>query len=346
MTPDGRFLLTVEDEKEMVRLWEVATGRCLTTFNSHCDFDPDVPYSQGMQDDRRDRKSRWMSASISPDGRYALMSLVDDSLRLWEIASGQEIMTFEGHYEQVPAVCFSPDGRYALSGSWDMTVRLWDVDGVHSGRCLRTLHGHNGNVEAVCFSPDGRHGLSSSQDGSMRLWNLQTGECVRVIKGDAGGVVCITSDGRYALTSGATVRLWRLLDGQCLKTLEGYTKGCDGVRSVSLSFDDRYAISGGYDNTARLWEFDWEYEIPEPRDWDEGARPFLEVFLTLHAPKGPAGGSLFERPVWDDHDFRGLLLELGHRGYGWLRPEGVRRQLEKLTEEWKGPPELQPGERW
>ena len=35
-----------------------------------------------------------------------------------------------------------------------------------------------------------------------------------------------------------------------------------------------------------------------------------------------------------------LLVELGYQGYGRLRPEGVGRQLEKMTNVWKGPPPL------
>jgi len=50
------------------------------------------------------------------------------------------------------------------------------------------------------------------------------------------------------------------------------------------------------------------------------------------------------KPEWTEEDFQKLLTELQHRGYGWLRPEGVRHQLEKMTVEWNGPPPL-PWER-
>jgi WD40 repeat protein len=119
--------------------------------------------------------------------------------------------------------------------------------------------------------------------------------------------------------------------------LEGHS---DGVKSVCISLDGRYGLSGSEDKTLKLWEFDWEYEFPEPEDWDEGARPYLEVFLTLHCRVGLDGISRVGTPVWNDEDFKKLVVELGYRGYGWLRPEGVRRQLEKMTSEWKGPPML------
>jgi len=49
------------------------------------------------------------------------------------------------------------------------------------------------------------------------------------------------------------------------------------------------------------------------------------------------------KPVWNDRDFNELLKELQYRGYGWLRPEGVRKKLEEMTANWQGLPPL-PGQ--
>jgi hypothetical protein len=38
------------------------------------------------------------------------------------------------------------------------------------------------------------------------------------------------------------------------------------------------------------------------------------------------------KPSWTEDDFRRLLDKLGCTGYGWLRPEGVRRELESMAE--------------
>jgi hypothetical protein len=112
------------------------------------------------------------------------------------------------------------------------------------------------------------------------------------------------------------------------------------VYSVAWSPDGRFALSGGSDDTV-LWELDWAFESNQPADWDEGARPFLIVFLTLHPPDR---ASWFRRakPSWTGYDFRRLLDRLGCAGYGWLRPEGVRRELAKMAAAWEGPPPLVP----
>jgi hypothetical protein len=106
-----------------------------------------------------------------------------------------------------------------------------------------------------------------------------------------------------------------------------------------------------------MWTLDWELEEKQPADWDEGARPYLETFLGAHTPPAaPLSGTGWLRklfggvppealirrgkPVWTPDDFLRLLHTLGCAGYGWLRPEGIRRELEKMATDWQGPRSL------
>jgi hypothetical protein len=105
-----------------------------------------------------------------------------------------------------------------------------------------------------------------------------------------------------------------------------------------------------------FWELDWELDTRKLADWDEGARPYLEIFLTLHTPYAaslPKARKPSEeeirlaltrrgKPTWTEEDFQKLIQQLQYAGYGWLRPEGVRSELGKMNQEWQGPPAL-PG---
>jgi WD40 repeat protein len=197
---------------------------------------------------------------------------------------------------------------------------------------VAVLEGHGGHVYAVCVSPEGRYAVSGSQDRTVRLWDLRAGKCVAVLEGHGGHVyaVCVSPEGRYAVSGSQdrTVRLWDLRAGKCVAVLEGHG---GRVYSASVSPDGRYVLSGGLDGTLVVWELDWDWEFPEPRDWDEGARAYLETFLTLHTLRGPDGTAGRSVPRWQEEDFQQLLSDLGRRGYGWLRPEGVRRKLEDLA---------------
>ncbi len=109
------------------------------------------------------------SVAFSPDGRHALTGSRDNTLKLWETASGRLVRTFKGHTAMVRSVAFSPDGRYALSGSGDKTFKLWEVA---TGKLIRTFAGHLDWVKSVVFSPDGRFALSGSVDKTLKLWEV------------------------------------------------------------------------------------------------------------------------------------------------------------------------------
>jgi len=195
------------------------------------------------------------SVCFSPDGRYALSGSWDCTLRLWEVASGQEVRCFKGHTSPVISVGFSLDGRYALSGSRDQTLRLWEVASGREVRCWYT-----DSVGSVCFSPDGRYALLGCWDQPLRLWEVASGQEVRYFEGHTSPVesVCFSPDGRYALSGSwdQTLRLWEVASGREVRCLKRHTAS---VQSVCFSSDGRYALSGSDDRTLQLWEFDWEW---------------------------------------------------------------------------------------
>ena len=80
------------------------------------------------------------SVSFSPDGTKVASGSNDNTVKLWDVTSGECLQTLEGHSHYVNGVSFSPDGTKVASGSWDKAVKLWDVT---SGQCLQTLEGHS-----------------------------------------------------------------------------------------------------------------------------------------------------------------------------------------------------------
>ena len=88
---------------------------------------------------------------------------------LWDMATGKEILRFEGHTGELRAVGVSPSGHICLTASMDGTVRLWDIA---TGKQLINFNAAGGPVWGATFSPDGHFAASATDDGIVRLWKL------------------------------------------------------------------------------------------------------------------------------------------------------------------------------
>ena len=192
------------------------------------------------------------SVAFSPDGRTLASGSWDNTIKLWEVATGREARSLAGHTGDACSVAFSPDGRTLASGSSDNTIKLWDVA---TGREVRTLAGHTDEVCSVAFSPDGRTLASGSTDHTVKLWDMATGRDLRTLAGHVLPVfsVAFSPDGR-TLASGSqdnTIKLWDIPTGREVRTLAGHT---DWVLSVAFSPDGRTLASGSWDKTIKLWE--------------------------------------------------------------------------------------------
>src|SRR5262245_18955741 len=80
-----------------------------------------------------------LSVAFSPDWNRLATGNDDHTVKLWDAATGQELLTLKGHSDGVYSMAFSPDGKRLATGSWDRTVKLWDAA---TGQELLTLKGH------------------------------------------------------------------------------------------------------------------------------------------------------------------------------------------------------------
>lgn len=194
--------------------------------------------------------------NIPPTGpRLLLSSSADKTIRLWSLDAWACLVVYKGHEGPVWNVKWSPFGHYFATCGWDKTVRVWGQDHISY---LRMMVGHDSSVNQVAWHPNGAYVFSASDqvDKSVRMWSVTTGKCVRVFNGHTdfiSALECAPNGKILASADGAgSIILWDLAKGTLIKRCRGHGRG--GIWSLSFSAESTVLVSGGADNTVRVWD--------------------------------------------------------------------------------------------
>jgi WD40 repeat protein len=95
---------------ENVQLWDLETLSLRSTLGGHTDWVWDVAFS--------------------PDGRTLASVSRDETVRFWNVLTGEEVAGWRWQIGQVWSVAFAPDGQTAAAAGADGSVLVWDLDAV------------------------------------------------------------------------------------------------------------------------------------------------------------------------------------------------------------------------
>jgi dipeptidyl aminopeptidase/acylaminoacyl peptidase len=231
-SPDGKRLSTGGFGESPLRIWDVASRKCvascagLTSKVQHLAYSRDGKLLASVGWDRGVRIWDASSGKITcvlddgsnpPHGEMfrfvgfgsdgsRLLAGTTDHLAIWNIASRRLLRTIP--LQDVQSLVISPDGVLLATKGDEKGIRICDST---TGKTIRMLESHDDSSGALTFAPDGKT-LASVGDETVRIWDLATGNCRRVLRMNPFSAVAVafSPNGGTLTTAGtATIRNWR-----------------------------------------------------------------------------------------------------------------------------------------
>lgn len=222
-----------------VKIWNIETGECIRTLRGHTSAVRTLQFDD----------SKLISGSF------------DKTIKIWNWQTGECLSTLQCHTEGVLSVHF--DGCTLASGSVDRSVKVFSFD-TKQTFCLR---GHSDWVNHVRIDSPSRTVFSASDDLTVKLWDLDSKRCIKTFLGHVGQVQQVLlmppdfepdeipnndKTDTASVSSSRSGTPVEAVEPQPVDDRASYGYGFASDESRPLP--PRYMLTGGLDNTVRLWD--------------------------------------------------------------------------------------------
>jgi WD40 repeat protein len=237
VTVDGRYAISGDNVPGWLKVWDLQSIH-----------KPRTPSAQLLH-------ARHLT--ISADGRRCVSCHYDETSRVWDTDTGQEIRRFEHLRKRLSRNVLSfycsvltANGQTCISCHNEKRLRIWNID---TGQQLGRLRGHSDAPRAVTISGDCKRAASIAER-TVIIWDIETRRRINRIKDSLELYnVALSGDGRRVIcsTSRGELKVWDVESGSLLGT-KGYW---GAIITVWLSPDGRQALFGSAGgNSVYIWE--------------------------------------------------------------------------------------------
>jgi WD40 repeat protein len=225
--------------------------KCLNVLNGHFDNDFDFDFHF----DRYRGYYRYhelidTSLAITPDGQRLVSSRSwGDTIKIWNLNTGELISTLEDPQHYINPVAITPDGQTLISGGANNTIKIWDLN---ANELLHSLHCSD-SVYLVTITLDGKNIISFEDNNIIQIWDLNTQEILKTFHidwSDTNSIV-ISPDQQRIIVGNKIIKSYDLATGK-LRTIIGCNSEC--IHALAITPDGKTLISTHNNNTIKIWD--------------------------------------------------------------------------------------------
>jgi len=241
---DGKWLCVAGSEPGRgsgeVQLWDVGRRKLHRTFEV-------APHTV-------------FGVSISQDNKRIAFGGADHTVRMIDVATGEEILLFRNHADWVLGTCFTKDGKRLLSGGRDKAMKIIDLD---QGRFVDDINNPNEKVLTLARHPTMDRVVYGGDQGTAYVYNISDNQkrtaarrdtnLVRKLERQSGSIhaVAYSDDGKLIAAGGSDpeVRIHDAESGKRVAVLKGHTRA---VFDLAFHPDGKRVATCGGDGMVRI----------------------------------------------------------------------------------------------
>lgn len=204
-SPDGSTMAAGGGEASRsgeLTLWNVADGKLIRTFK---DAHSDTVYG----------------VDFSRDGKLLASAAADKFVKVFDLATGEHVRSYEGHTHHVMDVSWKGDGTQLASAGADNAIKVWNAE---TGEQARTITTYSKQVTSLSFIGMQDEFISCSGDKRVFRHRASNGGAVREFKGCPDYVYCsATTDDGAVVAAGGEDGVLRVWNGADAKEIASFT---------------------------------------------------------------------------------------------------------------------------